>query len=146
MKTIDYENACSNIAERLAARETIVVATSEGGRVTARTVYCVSSGVDVLFITSKAYTKYKQILSNPRVALCFDNVQIEAFARVLGHPTEEGNAAILNSCKQINARFMAAAKYKNSVLIRAETALVEMWVNNGREYTDINKRTSWRVG
>ena len=146
MKDIDFDSAYSELTERLSGRNEIVLATSDKNRVTARTIWYVSDGLDLYFITSRAYTKYKQISKNPLIALCFGNVQLEAVAHDMGHPSEPDNMIILRSCKQINDPFLFAAKYKSSVLIKAEVTNVEQWKNDGREYLDIQKRKGWRIG
>ena len=87
----DYESVKNQVAEFLASKPAIVLATSLDGRVTARTVSMASEGLDVYFMSWGHHTKCIQIRGNPRVALCRDNVQIEGLAEILGSPLEETN-------------------------------------------------------
>lgn len=57
-------------------------------------------------MTSKAYAKYKQILKNPLVAMCFNNVQIQGRAVILGHPTSDENQVLLERCEHIGKEFI----------------------------------------
>lgn len=61
MKLHDYSEMKDKIIDRLKEQKNIVLATCENGKVTARTVYCTSNELKINFMTSKAYTKYKQI-------------------------------------------------------------------------------------
>lgn len=146
MKYLEYESTRNEVIKIIEQQKTIVIATSYKERVTARTVYCISNGLTVYFLTSKAYLKYKQIEKNPRVAACFDNVQLEGVTSILGHPNLEKNLAILRNCPSFNDEFMYFAKYKNTVLIGIDIHFIEMWKDGGRECIDVDKRESYRIG
>lgn len=105
-----------------------------------------SDGITIYFITSKAYLKYQQIKTNPKVALCFNAVQIEGIARDLGHPFLENNKKKLENCFKYNEDMMAYGKYKNSVLIAISISFIEMWNQNVREYLDFDKLIAYRKG
>lgn len=146
MKKLDFEEKKAGAMSAVCAQNDMVLATSYNDKVTARTVYCVSDGKSVFFMTSKAYTKYKQIEKNPSVALCFDNMQIEGTAKILGHPVTDANRECISRCVNVTESFLSAAKYKNTVLIEITIDKIEMWVNNGREYIDFVKNESYHVG
>jgi general stress protein 26 len=78
----------------------MVLATSEGESVTARTVACISDGLTVYFTTTPGSRKYSQIAANPNVALAAGNLQIEGIASVKGHPLAEGNAAFIEVLRE----------------------------------------------
>lgn len=146
MKSLDYIEMKAKIIEQLKEQKNIVLATCEKLRVTARTVYCTSNELQIYFMTSKAYTKYKQIIKNPLVAMCFENVQIQGRATILGHPSNEENQEILEKCGHLDKKFMYWTKYKNTVLIKVSITEVECWNNNGREYLDVLNKKSYRIG
>lgn len=56
------------------------------------------------------------------------------------------NKKILDECAHRDEEFMHWTKYKNTVLIEVEITEVECWNNNGREYLDVQKERSYRVG
>lgn len=54
----------------------MVLATSCHDLVTARNMSCIIIKNKIYFQTDKTFLKYKQIIENPNVALCVDNIQI----------------------------------------------------------------------
>jgi hypothetical protein len=58
------------------------------------------------------------------VAMCFNNVQIQRRAVILGHPSSDENKEILERCEHIDKEFMC-------------------WNNNGREYIDVLNKKSY---
>ncbi len=136
MKSLDFDEEKIRIETLISSRNNIVLATSDKNRVTARTVYCVSDGLKIYFLTSKAYLKFKQIEKNPNVALCFDNVQIEGTAAILGHPSDKSNSAVMEKAAR-HKPFMSFVKYKNTVLIEVTISSVELWENHKRVFLDI---------
>lgn len=146
MKTMDFIATKEKIMQRLSEQKSIVLATCENGKVAARTVYCTSNGMKIYFMTSKAYRKYKQICKNPNVGLCFGNVQIQGTAKILGHPLSVENKLVLESCSHLEDEFLHWTKYKNTVLIEVDITEVECWNRNGREFLDLIKETSYRIG
>ena len=146
MKELSADALRQDIARRLEKQTSLVLATSSHDRVTARTVYCVSEGLTVYIITSRAYLKYKQMQQNPAVALCFDNVQLEGLARALGHPATAENEALLRRCAQFSEAFWHWAKYKSAVLIAVETTRAELWQSGARETLDVAAGKACRIG
>lgn len=147
MKELEIAQFIEDVSKDLKQRKTIVLATCDNCRVTARAVYYFSDGLKLYFLTSKAYTKYKQILKNPNVGLCVDNIQIEGVAHIKGHPKDEENKAILELCASNEySEFTEAVKYKNTVLIEVEIKFVEIWKNHGRECLDLVKNEAYRIG
>lgn len=142
MKQLDYFDEKERIEKLIQSRKEMVLATCNETRVTARTVYSISESLNIYFITSKAYLKYKQIEKNNHVALCFDNVQMEGIATCKGHPLDEENGSVMKLAKE-HGGFMHFAKYKNSILIQVTITNVEMWENNGRLNLNVTKEESY---
>jgi len=128
MKTLCFSDVKEDFIERFKELNSVVLSTSYKDHVTSRTVYCFVDGLDIYFITSKAYTKYKQILKNPKVALCHEKIQIEGIAEIIGHPREcplpTHNEDATNYIEQFS-------KYKNTVLIRVKPTLVTLYKGRG---------------
>ena len=66
----------------------MVLSTSESNRVSSRMMSIVQIDGTFYFQTDLTFKKYHQILSNPNVALCIDNIQIEGICEEIGHPLE----------------------------------------------------------
>lgn len=82
------------------------------------------------------------IESNPNVALCFDNIQIEGIATILGHPSNDENQRFREMIERHNG-MKQFLKYKNSVLIKVNTLFVEMWISNQRLFLDAKKQETY---
>ncbi|HEX2947890.1 MAG TPA: pyridoxamine 5'-phosphate oxidase family protein [Clostridia bacterium] len=147
MKSLDYEVLKQDVIKALENSNSIVLATCNNNRVTAREVYFASNDFRIFFITSKAYDKCKQIEKNNNVALCLGNIQMEGTATIKGHPNLADNinerTVCLNKSKE---NFEQYFKYKNIVLIEVVVSNVKLWNNGGREYLDINKHRAYRIG
>ena len=136
MVLLDYHEMKNEIIQRIELQKYIVLATCYNQRVTARTIYYVNDGLDIYFLTSKAYLKYKQIEKNLNVALCFDNMQMEGESVILGNPSTFCDEKVLGKIQDFNemAHFL---KYKNTVLIKVCIKQIEMWKENERIYFEV---------
>lgn len=148
-RQLQYDEKYIEIIKFLESKNAIVVATADGDKVAARTVYFILHESSIYFLTSKAYSKYKQIIKKPNVALCVDNIQIEGIAYVKGHPCLEQNKSILDcyleKCpeKENNRRYI---KHKNTVFIEVKISKIATWRDGGREYINPTEKSAYRVG
>lgn len=144
MKEIDFALLKDELAASLKKISEIVVSTSYNDIVTSRTVFCSSDGSDVYFITSKAYTKYKQIVKNPNVALCRDNIQITGTAEIPGHPSMM-NLKFGN--EEADKYISHYSRYKNTVMIKVVPAKIVLYRGRGvYDYCDLRTGTAVRKG
>ncbi len=81
---IDYEGLKSELLKVLDTNKVWILATSDGSRVSARSMSVVHNGIDIYFQTSRLLEKYAQIMQNNNVALCCANVSIEGVAFDVG--------------------------------------------------------------
>ena len=88
---IDYREKEARVIAFLDAEKDIVLATSLGDRVTARTVSFANDGLGIYLLSFNNHKKYVQISANNQVALCKKNHQIEGAATILGSPLGETN-------------------------------------------------------
>lgn len=150
MKDINYQELHDEIVEVLKKTREIVVATSYKDKVTARTVYCICNGLDIYFITSRAYTKYKQIQKNNKVALAASNIQMEGISEDLGHPKDTENEFIKDICELDEGYKKYYNKYsrlKNTVLIKVNPTLITFNKGNGNtEYLNVDEKTALKKG
>lgn len=146
---LEYETKYHEVMQYLKNKDSIVIATTNGNKVAARTVYFVLYESSIYFLTSKAYAKCKQIVKNPNVALCVDHIQIEGIAYSKGHPGLEENKLILETylgkCpeKEHNLRYV---KHKNTVFIEVAIDKISTWNKGGREYIIPGNQTAFRIG
>ncbi len=78
----------------------MVLATCHGGSVSARTMLCIPSGLTLYFITHRNSRKFKQVCTNPNVALADGNLQIEGVVATKGQPLDTENAACITAFRE----------------------------------------------
>ncbi|NHJ49329.1 MAG: hypothetical protein FK733_16185 [Asgard group archaeon] len=84
----NFDEIKSDIITLLDTHREIVLATSANDRVTARVVSFANDGLDIYFLTWEHNKKIHQLKSNPNIALCLKNLDIEGTAEVLGSTFE----------------------------------------------------------
>lgn len=97
---LPYEETQRKVMEALHRHSIGVLSTSDGGFVTAREMRLVYDGLTIYCYTHLDSRKYKQVSSNPNVALSVSTIQIEGVASILGHPAESKNARFLKLYKE----------------------------------------------
>jgi uncharacterized pyridoxamine 5'-phosphate oxidase family protein len=144
MKQLDFKRKYKEVMENLKKEKFIVLATSDGDKVAARAVWFMLYKTSIYIFTAKGYSKYKQIVKNPNVALCLNNIQIQGVAHIKGHPALEENKPVLDNW--IISHSNKYVSYKSSVFIEIKIDKIQMWTNNGREYIDVNGKKAYRLG
>lgn len=121
----------------------MVLSSSENGRVSSRMMSIVCFDGFFYFQTDKTLRKYHQLISNPQVALCADNIQIEGICEEIGHPMD--NAKFCDIYKKCFAgSFNRYSSLRNERLFAVKPTLVERWLYIGgvpfMETFDIEKQ------
>jgi len=88
MMTLDFDLLSKEFIVALERAQSITLATSSKDKVTARTMSHVNDGLDIYFQTGNTSEKFKQIQENRQIAFAVGNMQIEASAEILGHPSQ----------------------------------------------------------
>ena len=104
MKQIEvpYEDMKQEMVKEIQKRKYMVLATSKGESVTARTMLCVSIDLTIYCLARPATRKHPQIVANPNVALASGNLQIEGVASLKGRPLDEGNVAYIEAYRELD--------------------------------------------
>lgn len=89
---LDYESLKDELLRSLDTNKTWVLASSDGSRVSARSMSIVHDGLEIYFQTNRHFDKYGQMTRNRNIALCCSNVSIEGVAFEVG--TWEDNLAM----------------------------------------------------
>lgn len=144
-KQLEYENKYNEFIDTLKNEKYIVLATINGNKAAARTVFYIFFENSIYFVTSKAYPKCKQIMKNQNVALCLFNFQIEGIANNKGHPSLDENKNILDYISKNRPDMNRYTKTKNIVLIEIKMTKAQIWNNGGREFIDFENKTAHRL-
>jgi general stress protein 26 len=97
---LSYEDLKQEVISEIQKHERMVLATSEGEFVTARTMRCVPNGLNIYNLTNRNSRKYEQITANPKVALAYGNLQIEGVASLKGHPVDKENVRFIETFQE----------------------------------------------
>lgn len=146
---INFNLLESEIFSLLGNKKVMVLATSSKNIVTARNMSCVIINKKIYFQTDKTFLKFKQILENPNVALCVDNIQIEGTAKIKSHPFSEENKEFIDTFKENYGSSYKMYSHMNSeTVVEITPSLIALWkYENGqpfRDYLDIRKNKALR--
>ena len=83
--------------EKLKGGVEIVLATSDGMAVTARTVSAAAAGGKLCFITHGESLKIAQMRKNANVSLCHGDIRMKGSARIAGSPKQQGNECSIDA-------------------------------------------------
>ena len=107
--------------------KTMVLSSSENNKVSSRMMSVVCINKSFYFQTDKMLKKYHQLISNPQVALCIDNIQIEGVCEEIGHPMD--NDSFCNTYKEcFEGSFNRYSSLKNERLFVVKPMYIERWV------------------
>ena len=105
----------------------MVLSTAENNRVSSRMMSVVQIDGVFYFQTDLTLNKYRQILSNPNVALCIDNIQIEGLCEENGHPLQ--NEAFCNGFQEcFKGSYDTYTSLKNERLFAVKPTFIERWI------------------
>mgnify|MGYP000676121326 FL=1 len=77
---MDFQTAVEHFYQKLGQKKIMALATSLNDHVMVRNVSVIIHEGKILFKTDKNFRKTKQLIENPRVAICYWGVQIEGIA------------------------------------------------------------------
>ena len=129
----------------------MVLATSDGNVISARSVLIINDDLDIYFFTWKHSRKCVQIAQNNKVSICKEKVEIEGIAEILGLMTSGKNNTIL---ELIRRKYPGAADRwedkPNMVIVKVKPffACVDgYYINDDAylEYIDFRKDRAYRV-
>ena len=107
--------------------KTMVLSSSEKGKVSSRMMSVVCINGAFYFQTDRSFRKYRQLMDNPQAALCIDNIQIEGVCRELGSPMDEPLfCKVFQEC--FGGSFRAYSSLENERLFVLEPEYVQRWV------------------
>jgi general stress protein 26 len=123
---LDFEDYKKEVIDFFEANNVWVLATSFNDHVTARSMSTINFDLNLYFQTDSQMEKYKQMLENPQVALCFKNYQVEGIASVKGKVSE--NLLFLDKYKIIHpSSFEKYSDIKTEVVIEIKPLKIKIW-------------------
>lgn len=93
-----------------------------------RNVSCVFYNDKIYFKTDKNFRKTQQLYKNPRVAMCFNGVQVEGIAENKGLVVEEEGRVFAQKYKEfLWQSYNAYSHVDTEILIEVTPKFVEIW-------------------
>ena len=93
-----------------------------------RNVSCVFYNDKIYFKTDKNFRKTQQLYKNPRVAMCFNGVQVEGIAENKGLVVEEEGRVFEQKYKEfLWQSYNAYSNVDTEILIEVTPKFVEIW-------------------
>jgi uncharacterized pyridoxamine 5'-phosphate oxidase family protein len=124
----EFESHLGTFFTQIGSAKKMVLATSKDNKVTARNMSCVIFDGAFYLQTDKTFLKYKQMIANPFVALCVDNIQIEGIAKSVGHPLDNENGTFVALFQQnYKSSFDAYSHLSNEVVFKVQPQKITLW-------------------
>lgn len=125
---MEFEEAVHYMYKKLAPSKIMALASSVDDHVMVRNVSCLIYDEIIHFKTDKNFRKTKQLYDNPRVALCFNGIQIEGIAHIRGRVIDEPSRQFEKLYqKYLWGSYNAYSHEDDEILVDIEPAFVEIW-------------------
>lgn len=122
-----FNEKYAGLLRELGDGKPMVLSTAADGRVSSRMMSIAVIGGGFWFQTDLGLPKYAQLSSNPRAALCIDNLQIEGVCRELGRPLDCDEF-----CEVFRRRYKGSYDAYTALpaerLFRLEPERIERWI------------------
>ena len=146
---LNYNALEKEVYESLGEKSIMILATSLGDRVTARSVSCIIFDKKIYFQTDRESLKYDQLSKNPNVALCVGNVQIEGTAELKGHPLGKENNWFRDMFKQnYSGSYETYSPMTREIIVEVKPKIFTLWkYEDGkplRDYLNVTKTIAYR--
>lgn len=120
--------------EKLGNSKIMALATSKDDYVMVRNVSCVFYHQKIYFKTDRNFRKTKQLLENPKVAMCWNGVQVEGIAVNKGLVVDEPERTFETLYKKyLWGSYNAYSHIDTEILIEVTPKFVEIWDQDENE-------------
>lgn len=140
----EFDTELNKFFSEFGIAKKMVLSTSENDVVSSRMMSVVLIDGIFYFQTDITMRKYSQIMANPNVALCIDNIQIQGVCKEIGKPLEnEAFASTFEKCYK--GSYDAYSLLKNERLFAVKPVFIERWQYLNKlpfiETFDLNERS-----
>ena len=123
-----FEEAKKIMDEKLGDRKIMALATSVDDYPMVRNVSCLFYHDKIYFKTDKNFRKTRQLYENPRVAMCWNGVQVEGIAAIKGLVIEEEGRIFEQLYKKFLWQSYNAYSHEDTeILVEVTPKFVEIW-------------------
>ena len=126
--TMTFEQAKTIMDQKLGDYKIMALASCVDDYPMVRNVSCIFYNDKIYFKTDRNFRKTKQLFQNPRVAMCFNGVQVEGIAENKGLVVEEEGRVFEKKYKEYLWQSYNAYSHEDSeILIEVTPKFVEIW-------------------
>ena len=126
--TMTFEEAKTIMDQKLGGYKIMALASCVDDYPMVRNVSCIFYNDKIYFKTDRNFRKTKQLFQNPRVAMCFNGVQVEGIAENKGLVVEEEGRVFEKKYKEYLLQSYNAYSHEDSeILIEVTPKFVEIW-------------------
>ena len=126
--TMTFEEAKTIMDQKLGDYKIMALASCADDYPMVRNVSCIFYNDKIYFKTDRNFRKTKQLFQNPRVAMCFNGVQVEGIAENKGLVVEEEGRVFEKKYKEYLWQSYNAYSHEDSeILIEVTPKFVEIW-------------------
>ena len=126
--TMTFEEAKTIMDQKLGDYKIMALASCVDDYPMVRNVSCIFYNDKIYFKTDRNFRKTKQLFQNPRVAMCFNGVQVEGIAENKGLVVEEEGRDFEKKYKEYLWQSYNAYSHEDSeILIEVTPKFVEIW-------------------
>lgn len=134
---MEFTTAYSDLFKEIGEKRKMVLSTSVHDTVSSRMMSVIILDRKFYFQTDITFRKYDQIMTNPNVALCLDNLQIEGCCREIGRPIDH-SAFMTAFQKYFIGSYNSYSHLDNERLFEVKPAYIERWLYvDGVPYTEV---------
>ena len=128
IRDLSFTQAADLFFEKLGDWKIMALATASGDHVMVRNVSCLFYDGRIWFKTDRNFRKTQQLFDNPRVALCWNGVQVEGTARSLGLVADQPDQRFANLYRQhLWGSYNRYSHEDTEILIEVTPGFVEIW-------------------
>lgn len=125
-----FSEKYSELMDQFGISKKMVLSTAENNIVSSRMMSVIQINGKLYFQTDKTFRKYRQIVQNPNVSLCIDNIQIEGRCKEIGRPLEN-NEFLQKFQRCFPDSYKRYSLLENEVLFEMTPTYIERWVYIG---------------
>ena len=125
---LDFKEAMDYVWNKVEKKKVAVLSTAADNRVTSRAMSFIRLADDLYFQTDERFLKIQQIKKNKNVAVCLENIQMEAEAEILGHSSLPVNRDFVGKFKiKHPGSYTSFTHGKHQVIVRLTIQLITNW-------------------
>lgn len=127
-KPFDFKQAVDLMNQKLGDWKIMALASCKDNYPMVRNVSCIFYDGKIHFKTDRNFRKTRQLMENPRVAMCWNGTQVEGDARVLGLVVEEEGLVFEKKYKEyLWQSYNAYSHVDTEILVEVTPRFVEIW-------------------